>query len=607
MDLVPFFKYYGYWMKNLKNFWGISHIFWYNLIILLREYSMDWDYTLFDAVQLMIPILCTFLTILVALIYLFMYRNFLQKIYSAGFLFTLIAMFYALFESLVIIYGWTGQYVRGRAMHFTGQIVASYFLYAMMLFATALPVKGSLVARISRVLSYIGLGAAILLTLISLVKPDLFISLSEPASYGYVTPGDFARGKEGVLLSVRDMFFGIFITLLIIISIYSLFQNREDRRIIFFVIGTIIAAVSAVDDLFFFHFNHNFYLNKFRYSRLSVGLSLMALCILIGILKDYFQTQNRLKSTHEILQNTYYRLKMSEQKYRKLAEGADHAVFSLSRDFHFISYNKKTRIYFNLAGERENLSLPDLLGSSRGNRNKGAAGQILLENLSQLSREKESVSFHSVIDDPRTGEPEELGFHIDYFETDDGDVEYICRAEKMKANRLIRCIEQEKLQLSIDNYIIAIDDVTTRLTSALNKFMDTGSSLMIKMGLQEIIINAIEHGNLNITFEEKSEAMRENRYLEFIRERQMDNRYKNRMVRIDYFLNKDSVQYMVTDEGEGFDYRGTMRKVDDSVEKNHLSHGRGINMTRVLFDRVEYNSKGNQVLLVKKLENPTQG
>jgi anti-sigma regulatory factor (Ser/Thr protein kinase) len=57
---------------------------------------------------------------------------------------------------------------------------------------------------------------------------------------------------------------------------------------------------------------------------------------------------------------------------------------------------------------------------------------------------------------------------------------------------------------------------------------------------------------------------------------------------------------MITDEGSGFDYNSTMRMVDYSVEKNSLPHGRGINMTKVLFDKVEYNSKGNQVLLIKK-------
>ena len=126
---------------------------------------------------------------------------------------------------------------------------------------------------------------------------------------------------------------------------------------------------------------------------------------------------------------------------------------------------------------------------------------------------------------------------------------------------------------------------------------------MVKMGLQEIIINAIEHGNLNITFDEKTKAMSEGRYLDFIRERQLDPRYRDRRVTIDYILTADSVRYMVTDEGAGFDFMKTMSKVDESVEKDMLTHGRGINMTRVLFDEVKYNKKGNQVLLVKNLQS----
>ena len=172
----------------------------------------------------------------------------------------------------------------------------------------------------------------------------------------------------------------------------------------------------------------------------------------------------------------------------------------------------------------------------------------------------------------------------------------------MKTSRLMRSIEYEKLKLTIENYIIAIDDVATRLTQTLNKYIDQGTVLMIKMGLQEIIINAIEHGNLNISFDEKTHAMSEGRYLDFIRERQQDPRYRDRRVTIDYILTSDSVQYKVTDQGAGFDFHSTMKKVEASVEKEMLTHGRGINMTRVLFDEVKYNKKGNQVLLVKNLQ-----
>ena len=561
---------------------------------------MNWDFSLFDAVQLMIPIFCFFLTLAVVVIYLFLYGNFHKKIYSTGFLFSLTAMVFVFFESLVIIYGWMGLYEEGRIFHFAGQMTASYFMFTILLFSSALMERDNFISRIVEKMAYIGLAAAVALTIVSLIKPELFVSLTQAAQYDYLTPGNFARGREGILLSIRDLVMGFCILVLVIMSVISLIINRADVKTILIASGNFCATFTAIDDLSFFHFGHNFYLNNFRFSRLSVGLSFMSFIIMIAILTDYILTQNRLVSAHDDLQMTHKRLELSEQKYRHLAEGADQAVFSLSRDYHFLSFNKKARLYFHLAQEGDNASFPDILSKFSGSENKGVSRQILLESLRKLSSDKESARFHSVINDPRTGEPEELEFHIDYFATDDGDIEYICRAEKMKASRLIRCIEQEKLQLSIENYIIAIDDVTTRLTSALNKFMDSGSTLMIKMGLQEIIINAIEHGNLNITFKEKSKALNENRYLDFIRERQIDPRYRDRMVRIDYVLNKESVQYMVTDEGEGFNFNATMRMVDNSVEQDFLTHGRGINMTRVLFDKVEYNSKGNQVLLVKK-------
>ncbi|WP_168203273.1 ATP-binding protein [Oceanispirochaeta crateris] len=563
---------------------------------------MNWDYSLFDAIQLMIPIFCFFMTMSVVIIYLFLYKNFHNKIYSTGFLFSLTAMFFVFFESLLIIYGWLGLYEEGRIFHFAGQMTASYFMFTLLMFSSALMEKATLISKAVEKMAYIGLGAAVLLTVVSLIKPELFISLSEASDIAQLTPGNFARGKEGILLSVRDLVMGFCIFVLVIMSAISIVINKANIKTILIAFGNFIATFTAIDDLIFFHFGHSFYLNGFRFSRLSVGLSFMSFIIIIAILVDYIMTQNRLNDTHDILQSTHKKLQLSEQKYRHLAEGVDQAVFSLSKDYKFLSYNKKASQYFHLAKEEIDLSFPDLLGKFSNIENKGVSRQILLENLRQLSSEKESAFFHSVINDPRTGEPEELEFHIDYVDSDDGEIEYICRAEKMKANRLIRCIEQEKLQLSIENYIIAIDDVTTRLTSALNKYMDSGSSLMIKMGLQEIIINAIEHGNLNITFEEKSQALKENRYLDFIRERQVDPLYKDRMVRIDYVLNSDYVQYLVRDEGVGFDYKSTMRMVDHSVEQEFMTHGRGINMTRVLFDKVEYNSKGNQVLLVKNFK-----
>ncbi|MDC7232100.1 MAG: ATP-binding protein [Spirochaetales bacterium] len=559
---------------------------------------INWDYSLADAIQLMIPILCAFLSAATVIVYLFLYRSFKYKNYYAGFLISLGAFTYVFFEALVITSGWVAMPRLGRIFHFLGQLSAVYFLYSMMLFASTLTHEEGRISRVSVIMGKLGLGMALLITFISILFPDLFLSLKVSAEYGYQSLGDIGRGKEGPLYSLRDFMLGIYISTLIIISITSLFIRKGDKNTLLVVIGTLFAAISAIDDISFFHFNHNFILNSYRFSRLSVGLAVMNFLIMTTVLRGYIQTQDSLNSTHLKLQAAHNKLSSSEMKYRKLAEGTEYAVFSLSRDFKFQSFNRKARIYFNLNSHNLVLPLPVILGQSADNNE--ISRQIVEENLRQLCRDKESVTFHSTLQDSRTGEPEELEFHIEYYESEDGDVEYICRAEKMKAQRLIKSIEQESLQLNIKNYIIAIDEVTTRLTAVLRKHLDEGTVLMVKMGLQELIINAIEHGNLNISFDEKSRAMKEKRYLDFLRERQSDPSYRDRTVRIDYVLDPEKVSYTIRDDGEGFNYRDTMTKVEERVEQDFLPHGRGIRMAETVFDSTEYNEKGNQVRVIKE-------
>jgi len=70
-------------------------------------------------------------------------------------------------------------------------------------------------------------------------------------------------------------------------------------------------------------------------------------------------------------------------------------------------------------------------------------------------------------------------------------------------------------------------------------------------------------------------------------------------VHIEYAIDPEKIAYKITDEGPGFDYHAVLNTDPDAVNENMLSHGRGITMAREVFDSIEYNKKGNQVLLVK--------
>jgi len=129
----------------------------------------------------------------------------------------------------------------------------------------------------------------------------------------------------------------------------------------------------------------------------------------------------------------------------------------------------------------------------------------------------------------------------------------------------------------------------------------------IILGLSEIINNAIEHGSLGITFEEKSNALKASRFYPLAIERSHMAPYKDRVVTIRsrVFPTLRRIEYFVADQGSGFDWRS----LPDPKDKSNLlnRNGRGIMMARYAFDEMNYNDVGNEVTLVVNLDLPSRG
>jgi anti-sigma regulatory factor (Ser/Thr protein kinase) len=129
----------------------------------------------------------------------------------------------------------------------------------------------------------------------------------------------------------------------------------------------------------------------------------------------------------------------------------------------------------------------------------------------------------------------------------------------------------------------------------------------IILGLSEIINNAIEHGNLGITFEEKSDALKASRFYPLAIERSHKDPFKDRVVTIRsrVFPTLRRIEFFVADQGSGFDWRS----LPDPKDKSNLlnRNGRGIMMARYAFDEMIYNETGNEVTLVVNLDVPYRG
>ena len=102
----------------------------------------------------------------------------------------------------------------------------------------------------------------------------------------------------------------------------------------------------------------------------------------------------------------------------------------------------------------------------------------------------------------------------------------------------------------------------------------------VAMGLSELMINAIEHGNLHIGYEEKSELRKEDKWESEIASRLDLPENKGIYASIDVLNNSDKVTYTITDQGNGFDWDEFMEFDKTRVMDNH---GRGIAMANQLY------------------------
>lgn len=114
------------------------------------------------------------------------------------------------------------------------------------------------------------------------------------------------------------------------------------------------------------------------------------------------------------------------------------------------------------------------------------------------------------------------------------------------------------------------------------------------IGLTELLCNAIEHGNLNISYEEKKQFKLNGKWDQLINQRSLDPRYRQRRVKVKLTRTAEQVKYDICDEGNGFDWS---KYLDFDNDRLFDPNGRGIAMSKhTVFDELEYLGKGNRVI-----------
>lgn len=142
-----------------------------------------------------------------------------------------------------------------------------------------------------------------------------------------------------------------------------------------------------------------------------------------------------------------------------------------------------------------------------------------------------------------------------------------------------------------------LDDVNVMSVGLARLFPDPEK---VALGISEILANAVEHGNLGISYDEKSLLNAECKWKDEIEKRLKLDEYKDKEVTITYFKNSNEVVLNVKDQGKGFDYQ---KYLDFDPERGTDNHGRGIAFAnKFSFDTVEYKGCGNEVNCAIRLQ-----
>jgi CheY-like chemotaxis protein len=132
---------------------------------------------------------------------------------------------------------------------------------------------------------------------------------------------------------------------------------------------------------------------------------------------------------------------------------------------------------------------------------------------------------------------------------------------------------------------------------------DETGRIRVGIALEEALLNALYHGNLEISSEALLEAS--SRLLRgdaptMLEERRGQLPYRDRRLHVHADISGEEARFVIRDEGPGFD----PGRIPDPTNPENLERecGRGLLLMRSFMDEVSYNTVGNEVTLVKRAD-----
>jgi CheY-like chemotaxis protein/anti-sigma regulatory factor (Ser/Thr protein kinase) len=168
------------------------------------------------------------------------------------------------------------------------------------------------------------------------------------------------------------------------------------------------------------------------------------------------------------------------------------------------------------------------------------------------------------------------------------------RGQTRLMNRVVRT-ETEYILPNDTTLVHALVQQIRELMRNMRTFPEN-DRLRIGIAVEEALLNALYHGNLEVSSELREQGNAE--YENLAKARMGSEPYAARRLHVTMFLTQGEARFVVRDEGPGFD----PSDIPDPTDPDYLERpsGRGMLLMRSFMDAITYNDVGNCVTLVKR-------
>jgi CheY-like chemotaxis protein/anti-sigma regulatory factor (Ser/Thr protein kinase) len=127
----------------------------------------------------------------------------------------------------------------------------------------------------------------------------------------------------------------------------------------------------------------------------------------------------------------------------------------------------------------------------------------------------------------------------------------------------------------------------------------------VAVAVEEALLNAMLHGNLELpqlTTQDARQKLHEGKVSELVEDRRKTAPFDQRRVLIGVDLSHTKAQFVIRDQGNGFDAKSLL--APDDPHNIASMNGRGLTLIRNFMDEVAFNETGNEIRMTLNVHKP---